>query len=296
MTRLKPFRLHRPTTVAEAIALLRELGPDAVPYCGGTELLLVAKLGFTAFTDVVDLKRVDALSGISAAGGLRIGAATTHREIEHSQLVRSGWPALAELERHVGNIRVRNVGTIGGNLAFADPHSDPATYLTAVEGSVTIAGVESARSVPIEEFVLAPYMTTLAPGEIVTAVDIPAMLPGDAVVHRKMSFRERPAITVSVRLNAANGAVTRTRIAVGSVGPRVERALAAEQELDGSAVDAADLSALRRIAQTAAAEIEPSADANGSVEYKRQLVRVLTERCLSDAISRSGSQPAAPKA
>ncbi|MGH2873347.1 MAG: FAD binding domain-containing protein, partial [Solirubrobacteraceae bacterium] len=260
MTRLTPFRLHRPTSVAEASGLLREIGRDAVPYCGGTELLLVAKLGFTAFTDLVDLKRIDELSGIALADrassapdeisaanstitGLRIGATSTHREIEHSDLVRSSWPALAELERHVGNVRVRNVGTIGGNLAFADPHSDPATYLAAVGGSVSISGAsdssgaDSRRSVPVEEFVIAPYMTALDHGELLTSVDVPAMLPGDAVVHRKMSFHERPAITVSVRVCVSDGVVTRTRIAVGSVGPRVERALAAEQQLDLALVD-----------------------------------------------------------
>lgn len=292
MTRLKPFRLHRPTSVAEASALLRELGPDAVPYCGGTELLLVAKLGFTAFTDVVDLKRIDELAGITATDGLRIGAATTHREIEHSDVVRSGWSALAELERHVGNVRVRNVGTIGGNLAFADPHSDPATYLAATGGSVTISGEDAVRSVPIEEFVLAPYMTTLARGELVTSVDVPKMLPGDVVVHSKMSFHERPAITVCVRLCATDGALTRTRIAVGSVGPRVERALAAERQLDGATVDDAEAVAIDHAAASAAAEVEPSADANGSVEYKRQLVRVLTARCLRAALAQAGSQSA----
>ncbi|MDE3132720.1 MAG: xanthine dehydrogenase family protein subunit M [Acidobacteriota bacterium] len=286
MTRLKPFRLHHPTSTAEASSLLHELGPDAVPYCGGTELLLVAKLGFTAFTDLVDLKRIDELSGITAADGLRIGAATTHREIEHSETVLDGWPTLASLERHVGNIRVRNVGTIGGNLAFADPHSDPATYLTAVGGSVTISGPGSARSVPIEEFVIAPYMTTLGQGELLTAVHIPQMLPGDVVVHRKMSFSERPAITVSVRVCVADGTLTRVRIAVGSVGPRVERALGAEQQLDRASLDGAITATVRAAAETAAAEIEPSADANGSAEYKRQLVRVLTQRCLSEALSR----------
>lgn len=116
------------------------------------------------------------------------------------------------------------------------------------------------------------------------------------MIHRRISFHERPAITVSVRLNAADGALKRTRIAIGSVGPRVERAHAAEQQLDGCALDAAGFGAIRRAAETAAAEVEPSADANGSIEYKRQLVRVLTERCLSNAVSQSGSQPAAPKA
>ncbi len=285
MTRLKPFRLHHPTTVAEACSMLRDMGQDAVPYCGGTELLLVAKLGFTDFSDLVDLKRIDELSGISVGDGLRIGAATTHRQIEHSDTVRSGWPALARLERDVGNIRVRNIGTVGGNLAFADPHSDPATYLAAVGGTVTIRGADATRTVPIDEFVIAPYMTTLGPGELLTSVEIPEMLPGDVVVHRKMSFHERPAITVSVRVRAFDDALTRVRIAVGSVGPRVTRALAAEAQLDGAQIDGATGLAIRQAAEAAATEVEPSADANGSVEYKRQLVRVLVQRCLSEGLT-----------
>ncbi len=291
MTRLRPFRLHRPTTASEAISLLREIGPDAVPYCGGTELLLVAKLGFTAFTDLVDLKQVEELSGISDADGLRIGATTTHRQIEHSQTVRAGWPTLALLEREVGNLRVRNVGTIGGNLAFADPHSDPATFLTAVGGYVTIVGADATRNVPIEEFVIAPYMTVLGHGELLESVHIPSLDPGDSVVHRKMSFHERPAITVSVRVGVSDGAITRARIAVGSVGPRVMRAPAAERQLDGTQINGGEASAIREAAATAADEIDASADANGSVEYKRQLVRVLTARALNDALSQTGSAP-----
>ena len=290
MTRLNPFRLHHPSTVAEACGMLRDMGPDAVPYCGGTELLLVAKLGFTDFSDLVDLKRIDALCGISVGDGLRIGAATTHREIEHADIVRSGWPTLASLERDVGNIRVRNVGTIGGNLAFADPHSDPATYLAAVDGTVTISSADAARTVPIDEFVIAPYMTTLGKGELLTSVEIPEMLSGDVVVHRKMSFHERPAITVSVRVCAVDDALARVRIAVGSVGPRVTRARAAEEQLNGAQIDGSTSLAIRRTAEAAAAEVEPSADANGSVEYKRQLVRVLVQRCLDDALSQSGSR------
>ncbi len=196
----------------------------------------------------------------------------------------------ASLERDVGNIRVRNVGTIGGNLAFADPHSDPATYLAAVDGTVTISSADAARTVPIDEFVIAPYMTTLGKGELLTSVEIPEMLSGDVVVHRKMSFHERPAITVSVRVCAVDDALARVRIAVGSVGPRVTRARAAEEQLNGAQIDGSTSLAIRRTAEAAAAEVEPSADANGSVEYKRQLVRVLVQRCLDDALSQSGSR------
>src|SRR5581483_9225010 len=114
----------------------------------------------------------------AASGGgdeLRIGATTSHREIERSPLVASGWPSLAAMERAVGNLRVRNVGTIGGNLCFADPHSDPATYLIAAGGAVSARrGGGPARRIPLEQFVRGPYETALEPGELLTAVHVPA--------------------------------------------------------------------------------------------------------------------------
>jgi carbon-monoxide dehydrogenase medium subunit len=283
--RLSPFRLHRPTTVEEACGILRDLGPDALPYCGGTELLLVAKLGLTDFSDLVDLKGVSELSGISANGDLRIGATTTHREVERSPLVRSGWPSLAEMERRVGNIRVRNVGSIGGNLCFADPHSDPATYLIAAGGSLVTS---SGRQIPVEEFTRGPYETALEPAELLMAVHVPLLRPGSVLVHRKMSFNERPAITVAVNVRVADGAVAEARLAVGSVGVTAQRLLATERALLGVDAAAPSSDALSMCAEGAASEAKPVEDANGSVEYKRQLVRVLVGRCVRDALAEVG--------
>jgi carbon-monoxide dehydrogenase medium subunit len=286
--RLTPFRLHRPSTVEEASRVLTELGADAVPYCGGTELLLVAKLGLTAFTDLVDLKGIDELSGIEADGELRIGAASTHREIERCSSIREHWPSLAAMQRNVANIRVRNVGTIGGNLCFADPHSDPATYLTAVGGSVTTRrGGEGPRRIPIEEFTRGPYRTALAPGELLIAVHVPALPGGSVLVHRKMSFRERPAITLAVNIAVRDGQVTEVRLAVGSIGLMPQRLTGAEEALRG--LDAADPGAgqLAACAELAAQHAQAVADLNGSVEYKRQLVRVLVERSVRDALAQA---------
>jgi aerobic carbon-monoxide dehydrogenase medium subunit len=282
--RLPPFRLHRPTSVERASELLLELGERAVPYCGGTELLLVAKLGFTEFTDLVDVKRIEELRGVAGDGGLRIGAATTHREIEHSELVRRQWPSLGAMERAVGNLRVRNVGTIGGNLSFADPHSDPATFLTAAGGSVTLRGGGEARRMPVEQFIVGPYATALQPGELLVSVELPRPPADAAIAHRKMSFQERPAITVAVALTLADGTVSAARIAIGSVGPRVTRGRAAEELLEGADPLAGGDELVLGAAEAAATEAAPVADANGSVEYKRQLVRVLTARAIRDAL------------
>jgi aerobic carbon-monoxide dehydrogenase medium subunit len=286
--RLAPFRLHRPATIERASELLDELSPYAVPYCGGTELLLVAKLGLTDFTDLVDVKGIEELVGIEANGGLRLGAITTHRQIEHSAVVHERWSSLAAMERHVANLRVRNVGTIGGNLCFADPHSDPATYLTAAGGWVTARrGGGEARRIPIEAFTRGPYQTVLAPGELLVAVHVPEPVPGSAVAHHKMSFRERPAITVAANLTVTDGALVGARLAVGSVGVAVQRLPSAEQVLLGIDATAPSDEQLSAGAEAAAQEADPVADANGSVEYKRQLVRVLVGRCVREALGQA---------
>jgi carbon-monoxide dehydrogenase medium subunit len=286
--RLTPFRLHRPTSVEAASELLDELGPDALLYCGGTELLLVAKFGLTDFSDLVDVKAIEELTGLSGNGELRIGASTTHRQIERSALVRERWPSLAAMERGVGNLRVRNVGTIGGNLCFADPHSDPATWLIAAGGELSIRrGGAAARRVTVEDFALGPYETDLKDGELLLAVHVPPLAPASALVHRKMSFQERPAITVAVNVELEDGRVRAARVAVGSVGVRPMRPRDAEQALAGLRARDPDESALAAAGDAAAAQCEPVADANGSVEYKRQLVRVLTGRVVSDALSQA---------
>ena len=286
--RLTPFELHRPRTIEEATALLTELGPDALPYCGGTELLLVAKLGFTEFSHLIDLKGIEELSGIEANGELRIGAITTHRQLERSALVRERWPSLAEMERHVANIRVRNVGTIGGNLCFADPHSDPATYLIAAGGSVTVRGGGSgARRLPAEVFTRGPYETALAPGELLVAVHVPPLATGSVLVHRKMSFHERPAITVAANVTVRDGTVAKARLAVGSIGLTAHRLAAAEEALVGASAVELLGEQLAACAAAAALESEPVEDANGSLEYKRQLVRVLVERTVREALAQT---------
>jgi aerobic carbon-monoxide dehydrogenase medium subunit len=293
--RLTPFRLHRPATIEQASELFDELAPDAVPYCGGTELLLVAKFGLTDFTDLVDVKSIEELTGIEhnlsatpdggAGGELRIGASTTHRQIERSAIVGERLPSLAAMERAVGNLRVRNVGTIGGNLCFGDPHSDPATYLLAAGGSLSMRrGGAPTRRMPIEDFARGPYRTALEQGELLVAVHIPVPAPGSALVHRKMSFHERPAITLAANVTVRDGVVLEARVAVGSVGVTPERLSEAEQALVGLDALAPSPEQLAAAAEAAALACQPAADANGSVEYKRQLVRVLTARCVRAAL------------
>ena len=154
---LRPFELHRPATVAEAISLLTAR-PDAALYAGGTELLLLMKAGLMRPVDVIDIKRIPDLDGLVADDDvLAIGATVTHRRLERSPAVRAGWPLVAGVAAHVANVRVRNVGTVGGNLAFADPHSDLATLFLTLDAVVELVSPRGRREVPLVEFVRGPW-------------------------------------------------------------------------------------------------------------------------------------------
>jgi carbon-monoxide dehydrogenase medium subunit len=291
VTTLPPLSVHRAGTVEEASELLDRLGEEAVVYSGGTELLLVYKFGFADYPNLVDVKSIEELHGIAVERAeLRIGAAVPHVEIERSQLVAEHVPALAAMERNVGNVRVRTQGTIGGNLCFADPHSDPATFLIAAGGAVSVRrGGAPARRMPVEEFVLGPYETALEPGELLVAVHVPRPRPGSALVHRKLSFHERPAITVAANVRVEGRVVAEARVAVGSVGVRPVRVEQAESLLAGLDAATPAASVLNDVAAAAATAVEPVTDANGSIEYKRHLVGVLVGRCLRQAIGEARS-------
>jgi carbon-monoxide dehydrogenase medium subunit len=285
---LPAFELHRPSSVEEASGLLEQFGDDAVVYSGGTELLLVMKLGFADYPHLVDVKRIAELRRLEASNGvLEVGAAVTHLEIERSPIVRERWPALASMERGVGNLRVRNMGTIGGNLCFADPHSDPATFLLAAGGSLVCRRADGPpRELPVEAFVEGPYQTVLRPGELLAAVRVPEPGAGAGIAHEKMSLHERPAVTVTCLVRVEDGQLTSARVAVGSVGNRPQRALDAEAALVGAAAEGLDVR-VSTAAEAAAEAADPVEDANGSVEYKRQLVRVLAARCVGRAVQRA---------
>ena len=275
---LPPFELHRSRSLAEARDLLTRYGEDAAVICGGTELLLLMKLGFSSYGHLVDIKGIEELGGIRAENGtLVIGSTVTHREIETSPLVLEQLPAFAAMARGVANIRVRNVGTLGGNLCFSDPHSDPATFLLALDAEVE----HDAGRMPLAEFLVGPYETALEHGQLLRSIRIPIPRPGTGIAHRKLSFHERPAATVACAVRVAEGTVVEARIAVGSVGARPVRAGAAEARLAGTPTG--DSVALAEAAALAASASEAVEDANGSAEYKTELVRVLVERCFGDA-------------
>ncbi|MDQ2965560.1 MAG: FAD binding domain-containing protein [Chloroflexota bacterium] len=285
MTALAPLSIHQVTSVAQASEVLAELGDEAVVYAGGTELFLVMKLGFAAYRHLVDVKPIPELNRLEVVdGALRIGGAVTHRAIERSPLVAAGWPGLPKMERVVANLRVRNVGSLGGNLAFADPHSDPATFLLAADARVELGLGDERRSLPIDEFVLGPYTTALRPHEIVVAVEVPAVPSDAAMAHLRFAFHERPAATISCLIRVVDGHVAEARVAVGSVGINPVRVPVGEALLVGADAASIDPSSLDAVGRAAADAAHPVADANGSPDYKADLVRVLVGRCVRTAV------------
>jgi len=285
---LPPFDLHRARTVEEVTELFDRYGDDVAVYCGGTELLLLMKLGFAAYGHLVDIKQLSELNGITTENdAIVVGAAVTHRELERSAIVSERLPALGKMEQRVANIRVRNVGTLGGNLCFSDPHSDPATFLLALDATVECLRGPTSRTLALSEFVLGPYQTALAPGELLGRIRIPIPPAGARIVHKKLSFHERPAATVTVVGEHQGSVFTRVRIAVGSVGARPVRAHDAERLLVGA--DTASNRARDDAATAAALAAGAVDDSNGSADYKTNLAEVLVRRCVDEVVA-SGRQ------
>lgn len=286
---IRPFQLHRPATIGEAAALLAEL-PNAALYRGGTELLQVMKLGLARFDHLIDLKGIAELRGISVApdGSVWIGAATTHREIEQSPIIRERFPVLAELERHVANPRVRTMGSIGGNLCFAEPHSDPATFFLVADARLELRGPSGTRTLGIDEFVVGALTTALEPGEILAAIILPAAAPGTTFGYRRIAFVERPDASVACHLTVEGGVVSDARLAVGSLGDRPVLVPDAATELVGSRVaDLVDAPADRPPFPAIAAAIAKGCDVADeptvSAEYRTHLAGVLARRAVAAA-------------
>ncbi len=289
---LRPFTLHRPETAEEACALLARLGEDAVPYAGGTELLLLMKLGLLRPPHLVDVKRIRELNELADGGRLTIGATVTHRSLERSPLVRARCPLVASVARHVANVRVRNVGTIGGNLAFADPHSDLATLFLALDAHVELVSTGGRRELSLGDFVRGPWETARRPDELLAGVRL-APWPSRAAAYVKFGVHERPTLGIAVALGLngedgrAGARIQDARIAVGCVGPRPARMFTAEARLRGVSVDRVD-DVVVAVGDAAAAGVDPADDLHGSADYKREMVAVFVRRALRVAAARAG--------
>lgn len=275
---LRRFEVHRPTTVAEAIALRTRFGDDAAIYAGGTELLLAMKLGVARYAHLIDVKHIPALRGVSVERNVvRIGATVTHWDLERDATIAKALPAFAALERNVANVRVRAAGTLAGNLAFAEPHADPPALLMALDARVVVEGANGRRAIPMDEFVVGMYQTALGADELVTAIELP--LPdGRRAAYVKFQILERPSVGVAI-VGAVQGGrfADAPAVVVGAVDEMPRRV--ETKTLSGATLrDAGTADAL---ASAARAAVEPVADLAGDVDYKRHLVGVFARRALA---------------
>lgn len=280
---LREFRIHEPQTVEEASGLLSEHGFEAAVYAGGTELLLLMKEGLVHYPHLVNIKTVPGLDELSTNGDvLTVGPLVTHRTLERSDLLKEHVPLLAKVESTVANIRVRAAGTLGGNLCFAEPHSDPATFLTAWGATLELTSAGGRRQVPIDEFFVDVLQTARQPDEILTAVRLPLASHEVLGAYEKFATHERPTATIAAVLFMDDGIIEDARIAVGSVGPVPIRVPKAEEALEGEKPGDAVFAAAAEEAYQAA---DPVDDIYGSADYKRHLARVLTRRALDDTLN-----------
>jgi carbon-monoxide dehydrogenase medium subunit len=287
---LNPFRVVSPTTIPEAAAELNRLGDAAQIYAGGAELLLLMRHGLLEPDYLVNIKRVPSLHGIDWDGqSLRIGAAVTHRELEQAALVHEHAPTLGEAERHVGNIRVRNQGTLGGNLCFADPHSDPGTAMLIHDATVTVEGTGGPRQLSLDDFFVGTYETALEPSEMLTEVQVAPLPGGWGWSFERIERFYRPTVNAAAAVAADDGHIAEARFAVGCVGPRALRLHDLEQKVAG-----ANLSDAQRLiagsSEYLEERLEPVSDLLGAADYKIHVTSVLLARALERALARTGDQ------
>ena len=285
---LGQLEIHEPSTVDEAVDMLVHYGDAATIYAGGTELLLIMNEGLVHYPHLVNIKTIPKLNKISLednANRLRIGALVTHRQLEKATLVRERLPLLSETAAGIGNLRVRIAGTLGGNLCFADPHSDPATLLLACGALLELSGVNGIRTVSADKFFVGLLETAREEHEVLTAITVPTQNPEIVGSYMRFCVHERPTATVAVIMSLKNGLIDTVRIALGSVGPTPVRMTKAEELLQGEQPN-------EELYAEAAAWGSDATDAvndiYGSVEYKRHLAQVLTYRGLVRASRKRG--------
>jgi carbon-monoxide dehydrogenase medium subunit len=277
------FEYFAPTTLEETCGLLEQYGEEAKVLAGGQSLIPLMKLRFAAPQVLVDLNGVEGLDGIAEEdGGLRIGALVRHVECERSPLLRGRFGALGDAAPQISDPIVRNRGTVGGSLAHADPQGDWGSVMLAVGAEVVVQGPDGSRTIPVRELFHGPFTTALEPVEILTEVRVPDPGPKAGGTYLKLERKvgDFATVGVAVHVSFTNGSVGRAGIALTGVGPTNLVAEAAEESLVGAELDD---ETIREAARLAAEAAQPQSDLRGTEEYKRNVVRVFTERGLRAA-------------
>jgi carbon-monoxide dehydrogenase medium subunit len=282
------FDYQEPATLKKALALMEKHGDDARVIAGGTSLLIMMRQRLLTPKVLISLGRIPRFDRISYNGndGLRIAAGARHRDIELSSAVKKHYPLLQETFRKVAQPRIRNMGTVGGNLAAGDPLTDPGASLIALDAEVTLTGSRGQRRIRLDEFFIDYYQTALEPGELLTDIHVP---PPDRPGWSHIKFTPRSVedfatVGVAVTLRTQNGTCDDIRIGLNSVGSTIVRARKAEAVLRGKAIDE---QSLKDTGEAAASECDPVDDNRGSADYKLHLVKVLVRRAVQEAYQRS---------
>src|ERR1044071_2742116 len=283
---ISPFQLHRPATIEEACALLAQYGDQAKLLAGGSELILLLKMNLTSAAHIIDIKTIPGMDAITLEPGaqaLRVGGLVTHRNLETSPIALQHFPLLVEMEQQVANIRVRNIGTLGGNLCFAEPHADPGTLLTALGSKIKIRSTRGERLLDIGDFFVDYYQTALERDEILTEVEIPKFSANWSGTYLRFCPGERPSVAAAILMRWADGTCAEARLALGCIGPKPVRIPEVESALKGKTAEAILGEALNIGAKMSDA-CDPPADIWGSVDYKRQIVKTLVSRGLQKCV------------
>ena len=281
---LGSLQLLQPTTVDEAAGALRDFAERGKIYAGGAELLLLMRHGLLQSEILVDVKKIGRLHRIARDDGtLSVGACVNHHTLATNLLIREHAPSFAYAESQVANVRVRNQGTLGGNLCFNDPHSDPGTVLLVHNATVTLGGQRGERHLPLNDFFLDVYETALEPDELMLDVRIPPLPSGMTSAYLRLHRFQRPTLGVAAAVKMNDGTIAESRLAVGCVGPKAQRLAELETKIRGRSINdarrifAEQKNYLRDL-------LRPVDDLLGGADYKLYMTGVL----LGDALEQAG--------
>jgi carbon-monoxide dehydrogenase medium subunit len=282
-----PFSYHRPATVADAVKLLSTLGDEARPLAGGHSLVPMMKLRLASPDHLVDLHGIAGLKGIRRDGSkVIIGAMTTQHELLASDEIKKSLPILIETSLLIADPQVRYRGTLGGNVANGDPGNDMPALMLVLGASYRLEGPGGAREVAASEFYQGAYFTALEPGELLTAISIPAFAAGQGYAYEKLKRKvgDYATAAAAVVLTMADGKVASCAIGLTNLHETPLLAVDAAKAVIGSSLDAATL---KKAAAAAAAIMAPAADARGPVEYRKHVGGIMVTRALTRAAARA---------
>ncbi len=282
------FTYHKATSVKDAIALSQTHGEEAKYMSGGHSLLPMMKLRFATPEHIIDISKIEGLSYIKEEGDLlKIGALTTQTEMEHSALIRENYPIFSDAIKLTADPSVRNVGTIGGNIAHGDAANDQPALMLAMRATVIAEGTDGQKSIPIDEFFHGFYMTALEPSDVLVEIQVPKTKKGSGgayhKVERKVGDYATAGVAVHVELDDS-GVCREIGIGLTNVSAVPMRLDRGEELLRGKKITD-DL--IEQVGTMAGEDCEPSSDLRGSEAYKRSIVNTITKRMLNKALERA---------